>query len=210
MVNVFLVAPIRLHRDGLLTSLNQMEGVSVVGAASTFDEALPRLRELRTDVTLLDTLGPEDIDALASQSAEAKLVAIGIPEHQALAWVEAGVVGYVPPEASIEDLTVAIARIARGELVISPEVAVQLLSRVRRVAAQAAHAVEDERLTPRERQVLELIAEGFPNKLIARRLSIQEQTVKNHVHKILLKLGVHRRTEAAALLRAQSHKLAEQ
>lgn len=174
----------------------------MVGVAATLTDALPRVRTLRPDVALVDASDPEDIDT--NIAAELPLVALGILEHNALAWVEAGVVGYVPPEASIEDVSVAVTRVARGESLISSGVAMELSSRVRKTAAHTRQAVWDGRLTHREQEVLELIAEGLPNKLIGRRLSIQEQTVKNHVHKILSKLGVHRRSEAAALARASA------
>lgn len=200
MIKVFIVVPIRVHRDGLSTSLNEVEGMTVVGAAATLREALPRIRDLQPDVALVDTPEPGDIVTDIVSSAEPRLLALGIGEHDALAWVEAGVVGYVPPDASIHDVSVAVARVARGESLISSEVTLQLSSRVRRVAIHAPSAIRDGRLTHREQEVLELIAEGLPNKLIGRRLFIQEQTVKNHVHKILFKLDVRRRSEAAALV----------
>ena len=79
-----------------------------------------------------------------------------------------------------------------------------LLRRLRELSAAVAGPDPEARLTRREVEVLELIEEGLSNKLIARRLSIQEQTVKNHVHNILLKLGVSRRTEAVAAMRSRT------
>lgn len=202
MINVFVIAPIRVHRDGLLASLSEVEGLSVVGSAATLSEALPRLRSLQAEVALVDASEPEQIGAGDTRSVEAKFIAVGIREQEAVAWVEAGVVGYILPEATIRDVEVAVRRVARGELLVSTEVAVELVNRSRRGGLREPDVIEGAGLTSRESEVLELIGEGLPNKLIALRLSIQEQTVKNHVHQILSKLGVHRRSEAAALLRA--------
>jgi DNA-binding NarL/FixJ family response regulator len=165
-------------------------------------EALPRLRELRPDVALLDSSVP-DVRLVPKPTAEpeVKFVALGVPETEAVARVEAGVSGYVSQGASFGDLELAVKRVARGQLVTSPEVAGHLLDRIQRLSAEASNAGAKGRLTPREREVLDLVAEGLSNKLIARRLSIQEQTVKNHVHSILLKLGVDRRAEAVARMR---------
>jgi len=127
-------------------------------------------------------------------------VAVGVSEAEALSWIEAGVSGYCDPDASLEDLTLAVARVARGEPVTSPDVAAHLLRRARRTSADVLDA-DETRLTPRESEVVDLVAEGLSNKAIAHRLTIQEQTVKNHVHSILLKFGVHGRGEAAARVR---------
>ena len=90
------------------------------------------------------------------------------------------------------------AKVARGDLVISSEVTNRILDRIRKLSADVDDAAAGARLTPRESEVLELAAEGLPDKVIAQRLSIQVQTVKNHMQKILRKLGVRGRGEAAA------------
>jgi two-component system nitrate/nitrite response regulator NarL len=92
----------------------------------------------------------------------------------------------------------AVERVAQGELVAPSEVTAHLADRVRRLVAETPSAVSTDLLTPRESEILDLIREGLSNKQIAQRLSIQLQTVKNHVHKILRKLGVERRGEAVA------------
>jgi two-component system nitrate/nitrite response regulator NarL len=195
MVEVFVVAPVRVHRESLSDVLNGAANLRVVGAAATVAEALPRLRDLDPDVAVLD----------APDEPEVRLLAIGVQEDQALDWMEAGVFGCVVPEASLEDLAAAVARVARGETVTSSEVQGRILSRIRSLAADALDAPAEGRLTRRETEVLGLIADGLSNKAIARRLSIQEQTVKNHVHSILLKLGVHGRAEAAARMMRRNH-----
>jgi two-component system, NarL family, nitrate/nitrite response regulator NarL len=208
MTDVFVVAPVRVHRETLSTALNDAENLRVVGTAATVAEALPRLRELGPDVAVLDASTPEEIDLPSPMRAEpeVKLVAVGVAEHEAVDWMEAGVSGCVSPEASVDELVAAVASVARGEIVTSPQVQARLLSRIRRLAAEAPDAAEEDRLTPRQAEVIGLVAEGLSNKQIARRLSIQEQTVKNHMHHVLLRLGVHGRGEAAAQLRRRGRR----
>jgi DNA-binding NarL/FixJ family response regulator len=202
--DVFVIAPIRLHRESLSATLASAETLTVVGEAATLDEALPQLRDLeRPAVALLDAPLPDDADLPrgAIPEPETKLVAIGAAEHEAVAWVEAGVSGFVPPEASLEDAIAALERVANGEFVAPPQVTAHLAGRLRRLASKSQESIPEEQLTAREREVLDLVGEGLSNKEIARRLSIQEQTAKNHVHHMLVKLGVNRRVEAAARTR---------
>jgi two-component system nitrate/nitrite response regulator NarL len=202
VTEVYVISPVRVYRESLSASLNGVNGIRVVGTEGTVTQALPELRERRPDVALLDAAVP-DVDAVPPLAAEPdmKLVALGVPEAEALPWVEAGVSGYVSREASLEELAMALAQVADGQVVTSSEVAGHLLSRIRQLSEQTADEETTARLTPREAEVLDLVAEGLSNKLIARRLSIQEQTVKNHVHNVLLKLGVDRRAEAVARIR---------
>lgn len=212
MIDVFVVAPIRVHRDTLSTALNGAESLSVVGTAATLAEVLPRLRDLGPDVAVLDASMPEDVALSAKGTAvpEVKFVAVGVTDDEAVDWIEAGVSGCIPPEASVEDLAAAVSNVARGELVTPPEITARLISRIRRLVAETPEAAAESRLTSRQTEVLMLVAEGLPNKLIAQRLSIQEQTVKNHMHRILRKLGVHRRAEAAARMTRRRHRWPDQ
>jgi two-component system, NarL family, nitrate/nitrite response regulator NarL len=207
VIDVFVVAPVRLHRDGLSAGLHGAAGLRVVGAAATLAEAAANLRRLAPDVTVVDVSAPDEIDLASLEPApNVKLVVVGVREREAIAWMEAGVAGYAPRDATLEDVAAVVSRVARGELVTSPEVAADLLRRLRELSSGVVDRDAEGRLTPREAEVLDLMAEGLPNKVIARRLSIQEQTVKNHVHNILLKLGVSRRTEAVARSRAHAAK----
>lgn len=210
MPDVLVIAPVRVRREGLSAVLNDVEGVNVVGTAATVAEALPRARDLGAEVAVLDASTPEAIDLSASGTAEVKLLAVGVPHEEAVEWLEAGASGCVPPEAPIQEVADAVARAACGESVISAEVQARLLCRVRSLAADGSVAPDEGRLTRREAEVVGLIADGLSNKLIARRLSIQEQTVKNHVHNILLKLGVQRRAEAAARMKHRNRRSADQ
>jgi two-component system nitrate/nitrite response regulator NarL len=204
MTEVVVVAPVRVHRESLSTTLDEAANLRVVGEAATLDEALPQLRDRqRPAVALLDGPPLDDLVLAAPPATEpqTRLVAVGVPESEAVDWIEAGASGVVPPEGSVEDVIAAVESVADDELVAPPQVTGDLANRVRRLAAESPNAIPEGRLTAREREVLDLVADGLSNKLIARRLSIQEQTVKNHVHNILLKLGVGRRAEAVARIR---------
>jgi DNA-binding NarL/FixJ family response regulator len=202
VIDVFVIAPVRVHRESLSIALDDSHELHVVGAAETISHALSRLRDLRPDVALIDASTPDVAPVAAPPTvADVNLVAVGVPEEEAVAWIEAGVSGYVPPDASLGELALVVARVARGELVTSREVRAHLLDRIRRPSAETPKAGAQARLTRREAQVLDLAAEGLPNKVIAQRLSIKVQTVKNHMQNILRKFGVHGRGAAAARMR---------
>jgi DNA-binding NarL/FixJ family response regulator len=131
------------------------------------------------------------------------MVALAVPDQEArvLACAEAGVSSYVPREASLADLAAAIESAARGEAVCSPRMTALLFRRVRVLSRVRPEPAEVPELTARQWEIIDLIDEGLSNKEIARRLYIEVPTVKNHVHNILDKLQVRRRSEAAARVR---------
>ena len=171
------------------------------------EEALAAVAQVHPNVALVDmaTDGAlETIRALALTSPEVKIVALAVPEAEGevIACAEAGISGLVSRDASLDDLLHSIASVARGEMVCSPRVAASLLRRVRTLAAERAGEPVDPHLTAREMQILRLIEdEGLSNKEIAQRLCIEVPTVKHHVHNLLEKLGVRRRSEAVARIR---------
>jgi len=163
-------------------------------------------------VVLLDTAIPDNVwivRALVAAVPGPKVVALAVPEveREVLACAEAGVAGYVTREGSVEDLVAAVESVARGEMVISPRMAATLLQRVATLALEQSPAAIEARLTTREVEILDLIDQGLSNKEIARRLTIELSTVKNHVHNILEKLNVTRRGEAAARARAARERI---
>jgi two-component system, NarL family, nitrate/nitrite response regulator NarL len=202
MTEVVVVAPIRVHRESLSTALEEAASLKVVGEAATLDEALPELRDRqRPAVALLDGPPLDDLVLAAPPLAtepRTRVVAVGVPESDAVDWIEAGASGVVPPDGSVEDVIAALESVADDELVAPPHVTGELANRVRRLAAESPDAIPEDRLTSRETEVLGLLHEGLSNKQIAQRLSIQVSTVKNHVHGVLVKLGVSGRAEAAA------------
>ena len=145
---------------------------------------------------------PAGVRVLAAAAPAAKIVAVGIPDDESaiLGLAEAGVSGYVTVEQPLAELVAAVEAAANDELQCSPRVAAALAKRVATLAG-GPRGNGERRLTRREREIAALIAEGLLNKQIARRLSIEQATVKNHVHNILAKLGASRRDEVAVLLR---------
>jgi len=205
LTHVALVVEIGLYRDALARALPRL-GLDVVGCAATGAEAVALLGSAEPDVVLVDVTrssGIGTLRALAEAAPEARLLAIGVRDldSDVLACIEAGAVGYVLRDASLEELADAAHRTVRDEPLASPHVIATLM---RRVAALAGNgdptSVGD--LTTRELEVVELIEKGLSNKEIAAQLSIAVTTVKNHVHSILEKLKVHRRGEAASLMRS--------
>jgi two-component system nitrate/nitrite response regulator NarL len=208
MTRVLIVAEIRLYREGLAEMLQQEPGIGVVGVAAGADEAVRALRAECPDVVLLDMAIQDNawlIRALIAAVPGTRVVALAVPEieREVLACAEAGVAGYVTRDGSIEDVVAAVESAARGELLCSPRIAATLFQRVATLALERAGETIESRLTNRELEILDLIDQGLSNKEIARRLTIELSTVKNHVHNILDKLKVNRRAEAAALARAE-------
>jgi len=202
---VLIVGDIRLYCDGLGQLLARNGQVRVIAVATSIDETVARVDEDRPDVILVDMAMSGSLDVVrATRGVRPALPIIGlaIPESEPeiVACAEAGVSGYMQRDGTLDDLLEAVHGALGGELRCSPRVAMALLRRV----AALAPGPEDQlsgSLTRRELEVLGLIESGLSNKEIAGRLGIEPSTAKNHVHRVLEKLGVHRRTEAAARLR---------
>ncbi len=198
-VRVLIGSEVRLYRIGLERLLREIPDTTIVGTASSAEEASELAGALIHEVMLLDMAMP-DAYGIARRvgrlSPVSKVVALGTPENEAevLACAEAGIAGYVTGDGSVEDVVAAIRTIARGEVYCSAKVASSL---VRRVAERASSMpAASGSLTAREAQILKLLQQGLSNKMISRTLGIELPTVKNHVHNILTKLGIHRRAEA--------------
>jgi DNA-binding NarL/FixJ family response regulator len=205
MTRVLVCAAVRLYREGLAAVLDSCEGLEVVATAGTTKEALALVDEWHPDVVLADTTLPENeglIRALSRRPTKIQVIALGLRECEddIIAHSEAGATALVTRDSSIEELILTIDRAVDGELRCSPAVAAVLLRRVRSLAA-ASKATRPVTLTRRELEILTLVDQGLSNKQIGSELLIQVPTVKNHVHNILAKLDVERRSEAAARLR---------
>ncbi len=205
-MRILIVSDIRLYREGLELILKNDKRLMVVGTIDTLGSALADLSSLNPEVVLVDVMTHDcllDIKLFVEAAPWARVVALSVLEDddEVIACAEAGVSGYVTRSASVNELVDAVQAIRFGELLCSPRLAGCLLRRVATLAPDEKELNPLAGLTKREISILELVGQGFSNKEIANRLSIQIATVKNHVHSILGKLNVQRRGEAAVLAR---------
>lgn len=201
-----MVSDTRLYRDGLREVLGRTATLSVVGVAAHAEDAVALLGAEPADVVLLGFAGPDAIAAvqlIIGAHSGARVVALAVDDRpeDVVPLAEAGVCGYVARDASLSDLVRTLRSVVRGESPCSPGVAAGLLRRLATLTGGSSASTAPGRLTAREQQVLSLMGEGLSNKQIAHRLCIELPTVKNHVHHVLEKLQVHRRTEAVAVVR---------
>ena len=191
-------------REGLRTFLELQDGLAVVGEASDGRDALEQADALHPDVILMDLVMPKldgvgAMRELRRRRTGGRVIVLTsfLDDERLLPAIEAGAAGYLLKDVQPSELARAIRAAHAGEAIIDPSAAARL---VRAIADGAQRTVDDrERLTQREREVLELIANGRSNKRIALELGISEKTVKTHVGHVLAKLGVSDRTQAALL-----------
>ena len=198
-----------LFRKGLRTLLERMPGLEVVGDVSCGDEALARSRDLVPDVILMDVNMPGLSGIEAARQIRGENPHIGIvlvtmfdDAESVFAGMRAGARGYVLKEAEPEELGRAIEAAARGEVMLAPKIAEKLLAQFEgegREGSRTEPELPYAALTQREREVLQLAADGLSNKEIAARLAISEKTAKNHTANIFSKLQVNDRTQAVVL-----------
>lgn len=202
---ILIVDDHQLAREGL-GALLAAKGYAVVGLAETGAQAVEDARALVPDVVLMDVRLGSGIDGL---EATRRIVALGLPTrvvmltlHDMPGYVRealgAGAAGYVLKDAAIDDLCAAIEQVIAGQSALP----LDLVAAAMRAAVPAGPAGRDDLariLTQREQQVLALVAEGLTNKAIARQLGISPATVKVHVERVISKLGVADRTQAAVL-----------
>lgn len=205
-ITVALVEDNRLVLEGITALLGRVPDMEVVGgmAGSTGPE---HLDQLTADVVLLD-LGLENGDSLklARQVTHdvpgSRVIVMDLlPDHEDVVdFVQAGVFGFVMKDATLDELVNTIRSVAGGARVLPTQMTDTLFSQIARdaVASRGMEANDDVRMTPREREVIDLIAEGFSNKKIAARLHISPHTVKSHVRNIMDKLALHTRLQIAA------------
>ena len=199
-LRVLIVASSPLARAGLAALLADQPGVTVIGQISPDSDLPDTLDVYRPDVTVWD-MGWEPLQYIErlNELQDVPVLALLTDERHALEVMPpllgAGVRGMLFQDASVETLTAALNALARGLLTMQGSLAEAALSRSLS-HPNSGETESVEALTPREAEVLHLIAEGLPNKTIAARLSISEHTVKFHVNAILTKLGAQSRTEA--------------
>ncbi len=196
-IRVLVVDDHWVAREGLRRYLADEPGLMVIGEASNGDQAIALARELKPDVILMDILMPQmdGIEATTRIKAEMPKVEIialtsVLQDHSVSEAIQAGATGYLLKDTNGAELLRAIRAAADGKVQLSPEAATRLAKELR-------FPDQVERLTDRETEILKCVADGLSNKEIARRLSINEKTVKAHLNNVFGKLGVHSRTQAA-------------
>jgi DNA-binding NarL/FixJ family response regulator len=203
-VRVLLASDVRLFRDGLVWGLAANTRLAVVGAAESAPLALSHMADTALDVLLVDMCMAEALGLIRAASVchpNIKIVsfAVGATDHAVLSCIEAGANGYVSRDGTIEDLVSTVESVVRGETRCSPRVAASLFRRVAALAGEQ-EAPPGAVLTQREHQIVELLNRGLSNKEIAAELGIELATAKNHVHNILEKLQVRRRSQVGSRL----------
>jgi DNA-binding NarL/FixJ family response regulator len=205
-VRVLLVDDDDLMRAGLRSVLSSDETIEVAGEAADGREAVDRVRELNPDVVLMDIRMP-DVDGLSATrevleaEPDVKVVVLTTFEDDDYIFdaLSAGASGFLLKRTKPEELIAAIHTVADGDSLLSPSVTRRVIDRM---AAQPAAALSGARLdvlTPREREVLESVGRGLSNREIAEAFFIEESTVKTHVKRILMKLGLRDRVQAVIL-----------
>lgn len=203
-VRVLVVDDDELMRAGLRAVLSSDETIEVVGEATTGRHAIERVRALRPHVVLMDVRMP-DLDGIAATreilatSPEIKVLILTTFEQRDYIFgaINAGASGFLLKRTRPEELITAVHTVAAGDSLLSPSVTRTVLDRMAK--QRVTPGVPDRRLeelTPREREVLELIARGSSNSEIAEALVIEESTVKTHVKRVLMKLGLRDRIHA--------------
>lgn len=207
MISLAIIEDNRLLREGLSAILGEHSDLAVEHVAPEAD--LEHLRQAAPDVILLD-VGLESDDSLElvqrlrGDLPDTRVIVMDlVPAHEDLAqYVNAGVAGFILKDATLEDLLGTIRSVAEGEKVLPPEMTSSLFSQIAEAAVRRSFAPgkEGTGLTPREREVVELIGDGLSNKAIAKATGISPHTVKSHVRNIMDKLALHTRLEIAAFL----------
>jgi DNA-binding NarL/FixJ family response regulator len=187
-------------RRGVRELLDAEGDIEVVGEAETVERALARVPAVRPDVAILDVRLPDgdgitvcrEIRSMSDDIACLMLTSFS-DDEAVYAAIMAGAAGYVLKQVRGTDLVDAVRRVGRGESLLDPAVTARVLERVRKGSEPDELAA----LTPQERRILDLIAEGLTNRQIGEQMFLAEKTVKNYVSNLLSKLGMSRRTEAA-------------
>ena len=204
MTRVLIADDDDLMRAGLAELLSADPGIEIVGAASTGREAVQRACRLAPDVVLMDVRMP-DLDGIAATRELARLApATRIlilttfeQDDYIFAALRAGASGFLLKRTRPEDLLAAVHTIAAGDCLLSPSVTRRVIDRMaQQPTPDLADRAKLDELTPRERQVLELLARGLSNREIAAALTVEDSTVRTHVKRILMKLDLRDRVQA--------------
>jgi DNA-binding NarL/FixJ family response regulator len=212
-VSVYLLAENRLLRDTLARLLRKRAEISVVGVGRSSEAAKDEILASQCDVILMDSFEGETCSALLEElldlESSVKLLLFGMDDDAGtfLKAVQLGICGYLLKEASAAEIVSAVRAAARGDATCPPHLCMalmQYLSRKRheKVELADAQAVNQKALTPRQLQLIRLVAEGLTNKEIAANLNLSQFTVKNHLRRVMRQVEAASRHDAVDVLRA--------
>lgn len=226
MITIVVVSDIKIYCEGLGHILAGTRSINVIDSVGSSTAAIRRIAESKPDVVLLDMTMAASCDLaqhISRLSGHTNIVALAIPndENNIMRCAEAGITGYVLREASIHELIEAVMEAANGRCYCPQKIAACILKKVQDAAGSMRHkhlapsrsahpsvpvpSSLPTRLTRREQEISTLLSEGLSNKQIARDLSIEVSTVKNHVHNILVKLEASSRGQVVSLLQKDGH-----
>jgi DNA-binding NarL/FixJ family response regulator len=201
-IKVFLLDDHEIVRRGVKDMLEAEPDITVIGEAGTAESALARIPALMPDVAVLDVRLPDGDGVTVCREVRSRhpevscLMLTSFGDDEALFdAIMAGAAGYVLKQIRGTDLVGAVRTVASGESMLDPEAASKVMARMRDQATKSDPLAG---LTPQERKILELIGEGLTNRQIGQRMYLAEKTVKNYVSALFAKLGMERRTQAAA------------
>lgn len=206
-IRVFLLDDHEVVRRGVQDLLDAEPDIEVVGDAGTADHALVRGPALRPDVAVLDVRLPDGDGVSVCRELRSRMPGLAClmltsfdDDDALLDAIMAGAAGYVLKEIKGADLVSAVRTVAAGRSMLDPATTSRLMSTLRgEDSGEEPEADVLSSLSPREREILGLIGEGLTNRQIGKRLYLSEKTVKNHISRLLAKLGVERRIQAAVL-----------
>jgi two-component system, NarL family, response regulator DevR len=203
-IRVFLLDDHEVVRRGIHELLTLEDDLEVVGEAGTVADAIVRITATRPDVAVLDVRLPDGSGVEVCREIRSSLPNVGclmltsFSDDEALFdSIMAGASGYVLKDIKGQDLVNAVRSVAKGKSLLDPAAAARVMERLRAGSAQDQQLAS---LSDQERRVLELIGEGMTNRQIAESMHLAEKTVKNYVSSLLAKLGMERRTQAAAFV----------
>ncbi|MFD7696709.1 response regulator [Streptomyces sp. NPDC059805] len=212
-IRVFLLDDHEVVRRGLTDLLDAEPDISVVGDADTVEHALVRGPALRPHVAVLDVRLPDGDGITVCRELRSQMPGLAClmltsfdDEEALLDAIMAGASGYVLKQIRGSDLVSAVRTVASGQSMLDPATTARLMRSLRADAVETPSvAPELAGLSPRERDILALIGDGLTNREIGKKLYLSEKTVKNHISRLLAKLGVQRRVQAAVLASHLEH-----
>ncbi|MFE9646251.1 response regulator [Streptomyces sp. NPDC006365] len=205
-IRVFLLDDHEVVRRGVHDLLNDEPDITVVGEAANVEQALVRVPALRPQVAVLDVRLPDGDGVTVCRELRSRMPELAClmltsfdDEEALLDSIMAGASGYVLKQIQGSDLVSAVRTVAKGQSLLDPSATAKLMARLRQGQEPEPEPDALPGLTEREREILALIGEGLTNRQIGQRLYLAEKTVKNHISRLLAKLGVERRIQAAVI-----------